>query len=145
MDHCENLQQTPHRLSVHYSDAIWTAWHVHSLETLMFVHQLFRAINSSNARDGIFWLIWSIPYLLMPSLLKLPEHGIGCVGQKTCITVPELTIFTTLYYNYIYFSTLSEPMMVSLLTNICVTQPQWVKAKFIAKCLAVTYWRWISL
>ena len=31
-------------------------------------------VNSSDARDGIFWLIWSIPCLLIPWLLKSPEH-----------------------------------------------------------------------
>ena len=30
--------------------------------------------NSSDARDGIFWFIWSIQCLLMPWLLKLPGH-----------------------------------------------------------------------
>ena len=29
---------------------------------------------------------------------------------------------------------LSEPMMVSSLTHICVTRPQWVKAQWITKC-----------
>ena len=31
-------------------------------------------INSSDARDGIFQLIWSIPCLLMPWLFKSPAH-----------------------------------------------------------------------
>ena len=31
-------------------------------------------LNSSDARDGIFWLIWSMPCLLMPWLLKSPVH-----------------------------------------------------------------------
>ena len=31
-------------------------------------------VNSSDARNGIFWLIWSIPCLLMPWLLKSPGH-----------------------------------------------------------------------
>ena len=31
-------------------------------------------INSSDARGRIFWLIWPIPCLLMPWLLKLPGH-----------------------------------------------------------------------
>ena len=32
---------------------------------------------------------------------------------------------------------LSEPMMVSLLTHICVTRPQWVNAKIIAKLMVL--------
>ena len=32
---------------------------------------------------------------------------------------------------------LSEPMMVSLLTHICITRPQWVKDK-----LAYLHWKW---
>ena len=33
-----------------------------------------RAFESSDAKDGIFQLIWSIPYLLMPWRLKSPGH-----------------------------------------------------------------------
>ena len=32
---------------------------------------------------------------------------------------------------------LSEPMMISLLTHICVTRPQWVKASVYWACLSV--------
>ena len=36
---------------------------------------------------------------------------------------------------------LSEPMMVSLLTHICVTRPQWVNPGFVfAKCLKPVSW-----
>ena len=35
---------------------------------------LILTINSSDAKDGIFWLWGTIPCLLMPWLLKLPEH-----------------------------------------------------------------------
>ena len=31
-------------------------------------------INPPDARDGIFWLTWSIPFLLMPRFLKSPGH-----------------------------------------------------------------------
>ena len=45
---------------------------------------------------------------------------------------------------------LSEPMMVSLLTHICVTRPQWVKYQvvidgtFVAVILLITCWLWLE-
>ena len=35
---------------------------------------------------------------------------------------------------------LSEPMMVSILTHICVTQPQWVKLDLVMMWLNCSYW-----
>ena len=40
---------------------------------------------------------------------------------------------------------LSEPMMVSLLTFICVTRPQWVKANSACMGTTMTWQHWIDL
>ena len=37
---------------------------------------------------------------------------------------------------------LSEPMMVSLLTHICVTRPQWVKGQYDWRCWWLWWWCW---
>ena len=56
------------------------------------LHRQVRIIKSSDAGDGIFWLWGSILCLLMPWHQGISRHGIGCVGQTTCIVVPD--------YNY---------------------------------------------
>ena len=37
---------------------------------------------------------------------------------------------------------LSEPMMVSLLTDICITQPQWVNIIYVICHISFTFWEW---
>ena len=56
------------------------------------IHQWLQVINFSNARDGIFQFIWSIPCLPMHCLLKSPEHQqvSGTVGTPYN-TAPYIT------------------------------------------------------
>ena len=55
------------------------AKYLKSGKSLTFIETVIWAVltlifNSSDAGDGMFWLWGSIPCLLMPWLLKSPEH-----------------------------------------------------------------------
>ena len=53
---------------------IYMLYHIYLLLPSILEHESAKVINSSDAVDGIFRLWESIPCLLMPWLLKSPEH-----------------------------------------------------------------------
>ena len=63
---------------ISYQDHFWKFlqchWSPYPVSEMVSWDDNFSSSNSSGARDGIFWLWGSIPCLLMPWLLKLPEH-----------------------------------------------------------------------
>ena len=85
------------------------------------------ANNSFDAGEGIFQLWGSMPCsLLMPWLLSLPSstsrHGIGCVGQTTCIVVPEL--ISSPWVKPMYILTLLMLEMAYLVNSVaCLLMP----------------------
>ena len=59
----------------------------------IWINESHEHMNSSDAGNRIFWLWGSIPWLLMPRLLKSPMYQQAWY-QTTCIVIPDLTSST---------------------------------------------------
>ena len=76
--------------------------------------------NSHHFADSIFKCIFLNQNFLIPT-----EMSLNLVPKGPINNIPAL--FQIMAWQWPGHKHLSEPMMVSLLTHICVTRPQWVK------------------
>ena len=100
-----------------------------NLEPVDFVNTLRLRRNWQNFADNIFKRIFfneNVLILIKISLKYVPEGPIN--------NIPALV--QIMAWHHPGDKPLSEPMMVSLLTHICVTRPQWVNslASYDSKC-----------
>ena len=88
----------------------------------LFVNTLRPRPNSRHFADDIFKCIFVIENVWIPIIISLKFVPKGLINN-----IPALV--QIMAWRRSGDKPLSEPMMVSLLTHICVTRPQWVKAQ----------------
>ena len=98
---------------------VWNAWHHHWLHYMTLLNTLRPRHNGRHFADDTFKCIFlneNVRISIKISLKFVPKGPIN--------NIPALV--QIMAWHRSGDKPLSEPMMVSLLTHICVTRPQWV-------------------
>ena len=108
-------------LSIDNNPHNWVSWRLEQPVNRLFVQQLVSDILKCILFNEN---IWSSLKISLKFVLKVRINNVPALVQKMAWHRPGDKPW-------------SEPMMVSLLTHICVTRPQWVKGQLYGNCFYV--------